>query len=387
MRLALLTPGFSADEDDECIPAILDLVRTLAQHDDVQVFALRYPHRRQNYQVYGATVHPLGAGQVRGFGRLPLWGRALLQLRQAAQAQRFDVLHALWAHEPGFLAALAGQWTQTPVLVSLLGGELADLPEIDYGGGRSRVNSWLVQRALRQASWVTVGSHWLRQQVLPDLVRAGCAPERLEVLPLGVATERFHPQAAANPGPDLDGRPKLLQVAALTSVKDVATALRALPQIAVRWPDVHLHLVGEGELRQSLEQLAHELGVAARVTFHGAIAHHQLPAWYARADLALVSSRFESQGMVILEAMACGCPVVGTTVGLLPELVPAPWLAPPANPSALAYAVLQALEPVGRPPRVAAVHLHPYSLAVSTERWRRLYTSLTHGSPGTDHSV
>ncbi|HET7034455.1 MAG TPA: hypothetical protein VFI42_02130, partial [Thermomicrobiaceae bacterium] len=62
MKLALILPGFSAAEDDWCIPALLDLARVLAPEVELHVFPLRYPPRRGRYRIYGATVHPLGGG-------------------------------------------------------------------------------------------------------------------------------------------------------------------------------------------------------------------------------------------------------------------------------------------------------------------------------------
>ncbi|MBC8075600.1 MAG: hypothetical protein H7Y32_05945, partial [Chloroflexales bacterium] len=60
MRIALIVPGFSADERDWCIPALLNLARALARGHTVQVFALRYPHRQGPYQVHNVPVYALG---------------------------------------------------------------------------------------------------------------------------------------------------------------------------------------------------------------------------------------------------------------------------------------------------------------------------------------
>ena len=62
MRLALITPGFSAGDDDWCIPALLDLVRAISHEHDVEVFALRYPPVVGSYEVGGARVHAIGGG-------------------------------------------------------------------------------------------------------------------------------------------------------------------------------------------------------------------------------------------------------------------------------------------------------------------------------------
>ena len=74
MRIALITPGFSASASDWCIPVLLDHVRELAREHEVHIFALRYPHRRERYEVYGATVHPSSGPRARPRASAPPHG-------------------------------------------------------------------------------------------------------------------------------------------------------------------------------------------------------------------------------------------------------------------------------------------------------------------------
>ncbi len=376
VRIGILTPGFSASERDWCIPVLLDLVRTLAATDDVSVVALRYPHHRSPYEIHGARVIPLGGAETRGLPRLALFARALGVLIREIRRQRLDVLHAMWAHEPGFLAGLAGRLTGTPVVVSLLGGELADLPDVDYGGQRSAVNRRLVQGALRMADRVVCGSAWLR-----DLACRHVPDERLVTLPFGVDTELFHPEAGAGVDPrHLDGDPCLLHVASLVPVKDQDTLLRAFTRVVVPYPGAALHFAGEGELRPHLEQLAGELGIASRVRFLGHVPHNQLPSLYRQADLHFLPSLHDGAPMVVLEAAACGCATVGTPVGYLPELGPAARTVPLRNPRALARELIELLadEPARRQMAVAGQELilSRYRLDQTVDRLRALYLSL-----------
>jgi glycosyltransferase involved in cell wall biosynthesis len=81
------------------------------------------------------------------------------------------------------------------------------------------------------------------------------------------------------------------------------------------------------------------LRLTDRVTFHGEVRHDHLPDYYRAADLFVLSSRHESQSLVALEAAACGCPVVGTAVGVLPELLDTAQVAPVGDARALAAAM------------------------------------------------
>ncbi len=363
MKIALVTPGFSADEQDWCIPALLNLVRLLAREHEVHVFTLRYPHHRRRYRVYGASVHPLGGATVGGVGRLPLLTRALAAIVREARRGPFDVIHALWADEPGFLAVMAGRVLGAPTVVSLLGGELVRMPELGYGHGLSRAGRAMIALALRGADRVTVGSATLYQRAL-----AHVPPARLAQIPLGVDIERFFP-APAPPSAFRVGDPALLHAASLLPIKDQATLLRAFQRVVAARPAAHLHIVGEGPLRDELQRLAASLGVAGHVTLHGNVSHEALPACYRAADLFLLSSRYESQGMVVLEAAACGVPTVGTAVGILPELGPAARAVPIGDADALAGALLALL---AQPEQLAA--MGRAALALARQRYALPHT-------------
>jgi len=376
MNIGLILPGFSASEQDWAIPVLLALARALAARHDVRVFPLRYPFTTRPYVVHQAAVIPIGGGKTRGTARLPLLRRAMTTVVQAHRTKPFDVLHAFWADEPGFVAVAAGHRLGVPTVVSLAGGELVHLRDIGYGGQASRINRWLTRVALRCATHVTAGSMTLARLV------ARHAPYREPtLLPLGVDTELFTPAATA---PQSDG-PRLLHVASLVPVKDQATLIRACSLLARSFPSLHLDIVGDGPLRSDLEALATRLGLGERITFHGDVAHDGLPALYRAADLLVLSSRYEAQGMVVLEAAACGLPVVGTAVGILPDLGAAARTVPPGHPAALAAAVRDVLvDPAQRQTmRRAALRAvaSRYTLAHTVAALEQLYRTATSRCP------
>lgn len=348
MRIALITPGFSASESDWCIPVLLGLARHLARDSDVHVFTLRYPHQPGSYMVYGAQVHALGGAARAGAARGPLLARGLAQVIAHGRKQQFDVVHGLWADEPGFLAVAAGRALGAPSVVSLMGGELARLPEAGYGGQLSRANRWLMAAALRYASCVTVGSTFLRrmaQHHVPD--------SRMATLPLGVDADLFHSEIMSAPSVLARGKFKLLHVASLVPVKDQAMLLRALARVVAQEPGAHLHIVGTGRLQADLERQAAALGIGEHVTWHGALPHERLPECYRSADLCVLTSFYESQGMVTLEAAACGRATVGTQVGFLPDLLPE-LTVPVGDDQALAGAIVGLLRDQARRDRLGA---------------------------------
>lgn len=339
MRVALVVPGFSADPNDWCIPALRDLVRQLAPVADIHVFALRYPYRAAEYELFGARVTALGGGEARGRGSAGLWGRATMALAAEHRRRPFDVLHAFWAGETGGLTALVGRALAIPTVVSLAGGELVGLRDIGYGGLLRRAERVKTRLALRLAQAVTAGSTLALALAQPWLRPP--AASRARRIPLGVDLTRFTPVRLW----PADGPVRILHVASLARVKDQAMLLRAAALLAQRSYAFELELVGSGPLEPELRSLAGRLGVENVVRWRGAIGHEQMPREYPRGQLFVLSSRHEAQGMAALEAAACGLPVVGTRVGVVPELATtAGRVAPVGDAVGLADGIAQLLD-------------------------------------------
>ena len=157
----------------------------------------------------------------------------------------------------------------------------------------------------------------------------GADPTRIAVIPCGVDTELFTPgdPAAARAALGLDDRPRLLYVGRIAPIKGLETLLDGMARLRAGGRRVHLCIVGgdadeplnghEGELRAQLGRL--DLGDT--VTFVGAQPQERLRTWYVAADASVLPSYYESFGMVALEAMACGSPVIASRVGGLQTTV------------------------------------------------------------------
>jgi glycosyltransferase involved in cell wall biosynthesis len=361
MRVGLVVPGYSADEVDWCIPALRHLARQLSRTDQVQVITLRYPYRSARYQVEGIPVLSLGGAATRGRATLAVWRTTLSALRAEHRQQRFDVLHAFWATETGLLAAVAGRLLRIPTVVSLAGGELVRLDDIQYGDQRRAAERLKVHLSLRLASRVTAGSGYL-QAMATRVTGFG----NVHLAPLGVPLELFSPD-----GPPADPR-ALIHVGTLTGVKDQATLLHALALANQRGLDARLTIAGDGPFRADLQRLATSLGLADRVSFRGSVDHAALPELYRQHGLFVLSSRHEAQGMVAIEAAASGLAVVGTRVGVVPDL--SLRAVPVGDASALAeQLVTTALDPV--PARALATEQarRMFALDLCTGRFRDLY--------------
>jgi len=194
-----------------------------------------------------------------------------------------------------------------------------------------------IQQAFRSASARIVVSPSLGA----DLERViGSAAEGWEWVP-NVLPGIFERAPFSTTG-SLPGNPfRFLNVASLDEKKGHSDLLRAFAIAFANRDDTLLRVVGDGPLRDDLCRFANELGIAGRVSFTGILSHERVLAEMSTCDAFVLSSRIETFGVVVIEAMACGKPVIVTKCGG-PEWFVEPrdgMLIPPAEPSMLAEAM------------------------------------------------
>jgi phosphatidyl-myo-inositol dimannoside synthase len=177
-------------------------------------------------------------------------------------------------------------------------------------------------------------------------VALGVDPDRVCVMNPGVDLKRFRPLAGEADPPELEGHtgPRLLSITRLVPRKGVDTVIEALPRLP---SDVRYFVGGDGPDRARLIALAETHGVADRVRFLGRVPDDRIAPLYRHSDWVLLVSRqqelagdVEGFGMVLLEAQACGTPVVGGDAGGIPDALQdgvTGVLVPPGDPAALAH--------------------------------------------------
>ena len=260
-----------------------------------------------------------------GFLYLPLTlARMILLLRR----ERPDVVNLHFAGAPALFVLLARAIIAFRLVVSLHGHDVEGLSE------RSSFEQAVFRALLRRADVVTACSQYLLEEAIkfePTVQQRGRTVQNgIDPLPIIVANGE---------------KRGVIAVGRMFPQKGFDVFLRAYAATVNR---PHVTLIGDGPERKALERLAASLGMNGDITFSGQMDREAALAEMAGADLVVVPSRHESFGLVALEAMALGKPVVASRVGGLPEILNGAdaLLVEPDEPNTLALAIDRALEKV-----------------------------------------
>jgi len=219
----------------------------------------------------------------------------------------FDLIDAHYFYPDGVAAAMLGQRLDVPTVITARGSDVNLIAQY-------RLPRRLIRWAARQAAAVVTVSQALKDK----LVALGVEHERIHVLRNGVDLELFHPNDQERLRAELDlRRPTLLSVGNLLAFKGHGLVIEALSLL----PQCELVIAGEGPDRAAFEALARQRGVSERVRFVGSLDQQDLRRYYCAADALVLASSREGWPNVLLEAMACGTPVIATAVGGVPEIV------------------------------------------------------------------
>jgi glycosyltransferase involved in cell wall biosynthesis len=231
--------------------------------------------------------------------------RALARLLRAGL--HFDAIDAHYFYPDGVAAVWLGRRFGLPVVITARGSDISLLPR--YAAPRR-----LIGGAIAGTAAIIAVSAALKEA----LIALGAAPERVTVLRNGVETGLFRPtdRTAARAALGLS-RPTLISVGHLIERKGHDRVIEALRLL----PGYDLIILGEGPERARLEALIARHALGARARLLGAQPHARLAEFYTAADALVLASSREGWANVLLEAMACGTPVVASNIWGNPEVV------------------------------------------------------------------
>jgi phosphatidylinositol alpha-1,6-mannosyltransferase len=250
---------------------------------------------------------------LRPFANLKRYLALAWQVRRLVKREGITAIHAARTLPEGFITYLVRRMTGTPLLCYVHGEEIGV-------SSTSRELAWMTRRVFARASRIIANSQNTRKTLLADW---RVPEDKVRLLYPGVDTKRFVPSPRDDETRSLlgwHGRTVLLTVGRLQKRKGHDMLIRALPAIRERIPNVLYAIVGDGDERSNLHAIAETTGVSNLVQFMGEISDEQLLRCYQQCDLFVLPNRaigrdVEGFGMVLLEAQACGKPVVAGASG------------------------------------------------------------------------
>lgn len=289
--------------------------QTRERLDDVDVYRFRYLPAYLETLAYGGGIpvklrnNPLHFLQVPAF----VFAQLVASLRLLARGN-FKIIHAHWILPQGVIAVFLKRILRMEVSV-VCTAHGADLYAF-RGGLAGRLKSWVV----RNVDLLTVVSDAMVQPALALGARREC----LRVASMGVDTQSLF----VPPANQLQRIPRrLLFAGRLVEKKGVPVLLDALQLVVSEYPDIHLYIIGDGPQRGALEGHAARLHLGPHVTFLGALTQKLMVAHYQSAAAAVFpfvvaeGGDREGLGLVMVEAQACGCPVIASDLDVVHDVI------------------------------------------------------------------
>lgn len=251
----------------------------------------------------------------------------IFRLKKMLRVISPQIFHAHYATSYGFMGAVANQH---PYVVTGWGADVFDSP-------KNPIMKWVLKYVLKKADAITVLSKITQKEI------SKYTNKSVGLIPFGVDLAKFNTTKKLR-----DQTLKVGTIRTLSSKYGIVYLIDAIASLASKYPNLRLEIVGDGPLRQSLEQKVLDLKISNLVTFHGYVNQNQTFEKYIELlssfDVFVIPSILDSEtfGVASVEASACALPVVATRVGGLPEVVMdniTGILVPPKNSKAIADAL------------------------------------------------
>ena len=219
-------------------------------------------------------------------------------------------IHAFYATDYGFLATYS---RCAPVLLSVMGTDVFSYPE------KSWIHKWGTSRILKSAQAVAATSRVMASRV-EELTQGKVKPA---ITPFGVDTNVFKPEDLDRSQRNTDESIHIISIRHLHYKYGLDLLISAAGIIQKQKPGLKfvVDIYGDGPERENLQRQIDETGLQDCITLHGKVAPENVPELLREATIFVAPSREESFGVAVLEASACGLPVIGSRVGGLPEVI------------------------------------------------------------------
>ena len=356
VNVCILTSSFPRSEEDSAGPFVYQLatalagkglnIKVLCPHDQgiafresrgnlaITRFPYFYPTQYQRL-CYGNGILPNLKKSLLARCQLPFFIMAqILYCLKFVNKNRFDIIHAHWSLPQGLTGIICKRISKIPCIITLHG---SDVHGLKYPGLK-----WLNAKVINWSDACTANSSETARMAQHITMK-----DDIVVVPMGVDPRFLSAGLGRNvqrPSSRVEDR-RILYAGRLIDLKGVDYLIRALPAVLKEYPETRLMVVGSGPMKDALINLSTRLNLSDKVDFIDAVPREKLLEYYLSAGLfvlpSIVNDKGETEGLgvVLLEAMACGVPVVGSAVGGIPDIIKdekTGLLARPKEPDSLA---------------------------------------------------
>ena len=249
---------------------------------------------------------------------------------------RFDIVHAHFAYPTGFVGAIISKIFKKPFVLMVHGSDILDNWQNEKFAKKRK---FAIRYALTNADKIICASSYMKKQVT-DLI--GIHKNAI-VISYGINLSKFQIQQLA---PNNNKEKTILFIGNLIPLKGVDVLINAFEIVKRQIANLKLNIIGEGYLKDELKLSIKQKGLDKEITFLGIIKNKELPKYLNHCNLLCLPSRQEAFGVVLIETMACGKPVVASKIGGIVDIVQseeAGYLFQPGDVNELAYFLKKAL--------------------------------------------
>ncbi len=301
--------------------------------------------------------------------------RSYLKSSKILRNKNIDIIHHMFpaVYNQSFnILALLGKTRRKPFVFGPISAHLHPRPPDERM--LMKISSKLHMRTIQMSDIVIA----ITQEV-GELYSRIVDEDKIWVIPLGVDIEMFKPLERQRRRLNFE----ILFAGFLYKLKGVEYLLRAIPTVIKEYPNIKLRIIGEGPEKGNLIKLAEKLEIRDKVIFQGFVPHVEIARYYQNCDIFCFPTLGEPFGKAILEAMACGKPVIASNIGGPSRLIEdgkTGFLVPPKKPGAIAEKILSLVSDFSKLRRMGMkarrVILEKYSWNRIASLYHKLYSSL-----------
>ena len=292
-HILILTPGFPKDEnDDNCIPPFqIFLENFKGTYDDwkISVVTLHYPKNKLKYDWHNIDVFTCGGNDASFPKRFKFWKEAISYAKKITEEFPISLVHSFWLGECALLGSVISNRYKIPHINTLMGQEL------------NNSNKYLKFITLKKMKVIALSE---RQALI---FKNKTRREVDEIIPWGVRANEIN----ANEMRDID----IIGVGSLTSLKNFELFIEVLNEVKKNFPDIRAVIIGDGIEKEKLNQSIENFGLMKNLKLLGNLKRQEVLNLMSRSKILLHTSKFESFGYALAEALANGCYVICSSTG------------------------------------------------------------------------